>query len=265
MRNIGLRIEYDGSRFQGYQRQKDAAVPTVQGILEDLLSSILQERVEAVCAGRTDSGVHAVGQVVHIRTGSSRPLSVIERALWRTAHGRIAVSAAWEAPPWFHARHNAARRIYQYHLLCQDQPSPLLSTRTWHVWRPLSIECVAAEARSLLGRRDFKAFQSGADVDHYFRTLYRIDVHRVEAQASPSYLRAPAPLICVEVEADAFLPHMVRMLMGTLVDVGVGQRPRGTAAAALRSRDSRASSAAAPPQGLCLVRVEYPPACGVPL
>lgn len=268
MRTIALRVEYDGAQFHGFQRQRDPSLPTVGGLLEQIMSSVLDEPVEVVCAGRTDTGVHAVGQVVHVKTGSTRPLEVITRALWRLGHGRLAVPQAWEAPEWFHARHSAARRVYQYHILAAPQPSPLLASRAWHVYGPLDVARMQHEAVSLLGRRDFRAFQGGGRFDHYFRTMYRLEVRAAGAACGGgSYLRdavARAPLVCIEVEADAFLPHMVRMLVGTLVDVGTGNRPAGTASMVLRSRDPRLSSAAAPPQALCLVRVVYPPSCGVP-
>lgn len=263
MRTIVFRVDYDGAAFRGFQRQSDPAFETVQGLLETILCQVLDEPVEAVGAGRTDTGVHAMGQIVHVRTRSDRPLETVTRALWRLGHGRISVPDAWEAPPWFHARHSAMRRVYQYHVLCAPQPSPLLAARTWHVWRRLDVAAMRHEARTLLGRRDFKAFQAGGDMENFFRTLHRFDVTPLAPVDEPSgsSLRAAvaeAPLLCVEIEADAFLPHMVRMLVGTLVDVGTGTRPPGTLARVQRSRDPRLSSAAAPPQGLCLVRVAYP-------
>lgn len=263
MRTLVFRVAYDGAAFRGFQRQSDPTFETVQGLLETILRQVLDEPVEAVGAGRTDTGVHALGQMVHVHTASGRPLDVVTRALWRLGHGRISVPMAWEAPPWFHARHSAMRRIYQFHVLTSPQPSPLLAARTWHMRRPLDVARMQDEARALLGRRDFKAFQAGGEMENFFRTLHRFDVTPVAptSEKSRSSLRAAvaeAPLLCVEIEADAFLPHMVRMLMGTLVDVGTGCRPPGTLARVQRSRDPRLSSAAAPPQGLCLVRVVYP-------
>jgi tRNA pseudouridine38-40 synthase len=264
MRTLAFRVEYDGTLFHGFQRQ-NGPLPTVQGLLEALLSQVLDEPVEAIGAGRTDAGVHAIGQVVHVRTRSTRALETVVRAVWRRAHGRLALSDAWEAPEWFHARHSATRRIYQYHLLLSSQPSPLLARHAWHVWRPLDLARMAAEAARVVGRRDFKAFQAGSEVEHFFRTVHRFEVRALpQGGAEPlSSLRdavARAPLACLEIEADAFLAHMVRMLVGTLVEVGAGTRPPGTLEAVLRTRDPRRSSAAAPPHGLCLVRVEYPPA-----
>lgn len=265
MRTLVFRIEYDGEPFSGFQRQRDPGLQTVQGLLESILSQVLDEPVECVCAGRTDTGVHAIGQFAHVRTRSSRPLETVARALWMKAHGRLSVSGAWEAPAWFHARHSAARRIYQYHLLAEPRPRTMLAPRSWHVWRDLDVELMQREASSLLGRRDFRAFQAGGEMAHFFRTLHRFEVVAPQPPNGDarSHLRAAvdeARLICIELEADAFLPHMVRMLTGTLVDVGSGLRPPHTMARVLRSRDPRESSAAAPPHGLCLVRVEYPAA-----
>lgn len=319
MRTLAFRVEYDGAQFNGFQRQR--GLPTVQGLLEELLTPLLGHEVEAIGAGRTDSGVHAVGQVVHVNTSSTRPLDAVVHALWRMAHGRLAIPFAWEAPAWFHARHNARRRVYQYLVLRSQQPSPLLAARTWHVWRDLDVDRMRHEAATLLGRRDFRAFQAGgeASLNHFFRTLHRFEVHESQVvgasaagdgaraagdgagaardgasaardgacaagdgtsaagdgegasrDGSGRLSRAPhdhrsylqravgaSPLLCLEIEADAFLPHMVRMLVGTLIDVGSGLRPPGTMAQVLRTRDSRRSSAAAPPHGLCLVEVKY--------
>jgi len=265
-RRIAMRIEYDGGGFLGYQRQKDPAIPTVQGLLEDICSEVLDEPVTVVCAGRTDAGVHATGQVVHVRTESARPLDTLVRALVRNAHGRIGVRHAWEAPPWFHARHSASRRTYQYHLLVAATPRPVVAQRAWHYSREIDFDLLQSEGAALLGRRDFRAFCSGGeDLKHYFRTIHRLEWRRLApGAASPSYLVERLPLWHLEIEADAFLPRMVRMLVATLVDVAAGRRPPGTAARVLRGRDARQASAPAPPQGLCLVRVDYPPACRVP-
>lgn len=273
MRNVGLRIAYDGSGFRGFQRQTDGSLPTVQGLLEELLGRVLAHPVRVVCAGRTDAGVHALDQVVHVHTTSARPIPVLVRALNQMAHGRITVLGAWDAPAWFHARHQASRRVYQYHVCAHDAPLPFLSRSTWNVRAPLDLAVMQVEAWSLLGRRDFRAFHSGStDLRHFFRTVHRLELRRVppsDAGAHPSGSwiftpPRPAELLVAEIEADAFLPHMVRLMMGTLVDVGTGRRPRGTVASVLRSRDPRVASAPAPPHGLCLVRVVYPPWCRVP-
>lgn len=263
LRTLVFRVAYDGAGFHGFQRQGNTGRATVQGLLEAILSQVLDEPVEAIGAGRTDTGVHATGQIVHVRTRSTRPLDVVTRALWRLGHGRISIPQAWEAPHWFHARHCASGRVYQYHILQAPQPSPLLAARTWHVMRPLDVVRMQIESASILGRRDFKAVQAGAALDHFFRTLRRFEVRSLgtHAQTQGSCLRdemSAAPLLCIEVEADAFLPHMVRMLVGTLIEVGSGARAPGTLARVVRSRDPKESSAAAPPQGLCLVRVRYP-------
>lgn len=291
-RCLGLRVEYDGGAFHGFQRQTGRSTSTVQGLLEGILSEVLDEAVTAVCAGRTDTGVHAIGQVVSVATHSQRPLDVVVRALTRQAHGRMGVRAAWEAPPWFHARHNASRRVYQYHLLLHASPLPVVAARTHHFARPLDMEILRREAACLKGRRDFRAFQSGGvgEVRHFYRTVHRVVVgpaaqHPAAGLASVcgnplvapsacdpaparSYLVAAAldlPLVVLEIEADAFLPRMVRLIVGTLLEVASGKRPEGSTARILRSRDSGEAAPPAPAHGLCLVRVAYPAICGVPL
>jgi tRNA pseudouridine38-40 synthase len=262
MKTLVFELAYDGGSFMGYQRQAGRAADTVQGFLEEMLGEILAEPVEAICAGRTDTGVHASGQVVHVRTQSPLDAARVAQALNRKAHGRLAIVGAWHVANWFHARHNASRRTYQYHLLTSDAPSPWLRGLTWHVPWKLDLSLMQAEASSLLGRRDFRAYQAsrGDELRHFFRTLYRFDVGPVEATLNGSWLAslpAGGGLVMAQIEADAFLPHMVRMLMGTLVAIGSGRRPTGTAAAVLRSRDPQQCSPLAPPQGLCLVRVVY--------
>lgn len=274
MRSLAFRLAYDGTGLRGFQKQKDPSLSTVQGLLEDLLGRVLDEPVLVVCAGRTDAGVHALDQVVHVHTSSPRPLDVVVRAVNDLARGRIGIHHAWEAPTWFHARHQASRRVYQYHVHCQRAPSPLLARWSWHVRHPLDLALMQAETWSLLGRRDFRAYHSkGFDLRHFFRTVHRFDVREVppargEAGGEHGSWLVQEPssqhLLVAEIEADAFLPHMVRLMMGTVVDVGSGRRPPGTVAAVLRSRDPRSASTPAPPHGLCLVRVTYPAWCLVP-
>jgi tRNA pseudouridine38-40 synthase len=255
MRTLAMRVAYHGAHFEGFQRQ--GAKPTVQGALEALLSNVLDEPVEVIGAGRTDSGVHATGQVVSVQTSSRRSLPVVQRSLNRNAHGRLAVSAIWEAPPWFSARHNAARRVYEYRVHCQPVPHPLLHDRAWHVPHAPDRALLQQESALLLGRRDFKAFQAGRhDLRHFFRTVHGVDWLDGAAEGEP--------LLVMRIEANAFLPRMVRFIVATLLDVALSRRRPGTTLQVVRSRDSQQASAPAPARGLCLTEVRYAPECGVP-
>jgi len=266
VRTIALRVEYDGAPFHGFQRQTPER-PSVQGLLEELLGQVLDEPVTVIGAGRTDAGVHAIGQVVHVQTRSDRSLEAVVRMVRRRGHGLVGVRDAWEAPSWFHARHHASRRVYQYHLLVNDSPLPVVGHRAWHVRPPLEAALLRSESGELLGRRDFRAFHVGGvgtGLRHHFRTIHRVEWHApLPTCDGPSWI-GRQPLWMMEIEADAFLPRMVRMIAATLVDVAAGHRPPGTTARVLRSRDPRLSSVPAPAHGLCLVRVEYPAECGVP-
>ncbi|HEY7955049.1 MAG: tRNA pseudouridine(38-40) synthase TruA [Polyangia bacterium] len=248
MRRLRMRIEYDGTDFAGWQRQANA--PTVQATIEDALGEMLKvpdgARIVVRGAGRTDAGVHALGQVAHFETDANIPLVGFRRGLNALLPRSIAIVSLDEAPPDFDARFSARGKLYRYQIWNADSRAPLTDRYVWHQPRPLDAARMQAAARPLVGRHDFSAFRS-ADCERKTteRTLTRLEVAR------------SGELVTIEVEADAFLKNMVRILVGTLTDAGYGKRDAQAIERLLASGDRRLAGPTAPPQGLTLVRVDY--------
>ena len=206
-----------------------------------------------VCAGRTDTGVHAAGQVVHFETSSERT----ERGWLLGANSNMPndVNVTWAKPVVddFHARFSATSRSYRYCILNRAQRSALHRHRAWWVYQPLDEERMHAAAQQLLGRHDFSAFRAaGCQASSPVRDLRQISVCR------------SGDWLTLEVTANAFLQHMVRNITGMLAAIGLGEQEVAWASEVLDSRDRTAGGIAAPPQGLTLVAVEYPPSFGIP-
>lgn len=244
-------VEYDGSGFCGWQFQSHS--PSVQAAVEAALSRVADHEVRAHAAGRTDTGVHATGQVFHIDTQARR--SARAWILGGNAHLPPAVSLLWaeEVPDAFHARFSAVGRTYRYVILNHTARGALLRDRVAWECRPLDLERMRSAAGHLLGRHDFSSFRSfECQAKSPVRTLRRLDVRRRNE------------LILIEVEADGFLHHMVRNLAGVLVAVGTGKAEPDWARSVLAARDRREAGVTAPPEGLYLTQVEYPPAFDLP-
>ena len=211
MRNIKLTIEYDGSRFFGFQRQKDR--PTLQGEIEKALSRLFSRPMKiAAAAGRTDSGVHALAQVVNFRTDSLLPTEKIRMALNAFLPREVAVKKVEEVPPGFHARYGARWKTYEYLVWNSRVRAPLLDGRALQYPYKLDLQAMRRAARRLVGRRDFKVFQAaGSSVKTSVRTVRRLTIKR------------EGDLLRFSVEADGFLYHMVRNIVGTLLETGRGK------------------------------------------
>jgi tRNA pseudouridine38-40 synthase len=241
-----LTLEYDGAPFVGWQRQQNG--PSVQEALEGAVFAFCGETATAIAAGRTDAGVHAAGQVVHFDLARSVETDTLRDAL--NAHLRpqpIAVLDAERAPDDFHARFSAVARHYRYCILNRRAPPALLRGRAWHVPRPLDAEAMNDAAQALVGRHDFTTFRSAeCQARTAEKTLDRLSVAREGA--------------CVVIEASArsFLHHQVRSMVGTLKLVGLGTWTRRDLEQALAARDRTACGPVAPPEGLTLMRVDYP-------
>jgi len=248
---VALGIEYDGTSYNGWQRQKTGL--GVQQRVEEALSVVANHPVEVVCAGRTDSGVHATDQVVHFDTDSKRS----ERGWLLGANTNLPddINVGWVAPVTddFHARFSATSRSYRYLILNRLQRSALHRKRAWWVYEPLDVALMHEAAQRLLGEHDFSAFRAaGCQANTAVRNLTDISVTR------------EGDWITLRVTANAFLQHMVRNIMGTVATVGRREERVEWISDVLESRDRKAGGIAAPAHGLTLVGVEYPAAFGVP-
>lgn len=245
MRNLKLTLEYDGTHFYGFQRQKHHR--TVQEELEKAFRQFLHEPVKVTGAGRTDSGVHAVRQVVNVKIQSPLPVIEIRRALNGILDHDMAVRKVEEVPHEFHARYQAKGKVYQYFLWNSRVRSPLNQNFTFHYPKKLSLDRMHAAARVLTGRHDFKSFQSSGSKKE-MRTVR--DLRKLQVGRKGS-------LIAFTFEADGFLYNMVRNIVGTLLWVGEGRISVEDLPQILKARDRRQAGPTVPAKGLFLVKVRY--------
>jgi tRNA pseudouridine38-40 synthase len=248
MRNIALRIEYDGTDFVGSQWQNNGR--SVQGELEGAWEQLTQDRRRVNLAGRTDAGVHARGQVANVRSETELDLATIRRGLAAILPEDVTVVEAWEVPHEFHARHTAIRRDYRYLIDNGKVGSPLLRRHAVHIAKQLDVAKMDGALEALLGRHDFAAFAGGQQEGSTVRTCYRASCEAVEWWGQP--------LVAIDLAANAFLRHMVRNVVGTLLQVGEGRMSVADFAAVLGGRDRRKAGRTAPAHGLYLMSVSYP-------
>ena len=249
---IALGVEYDGRGFKGWQAQRPG-VRTVQVELERALGRVAAHPVRVVCAGRTDSGVHAVGQVAHFDTRAARkPHNWL---LGTNANLPEDVSVTWVRPVAddFHARFRATGRCYRYLILNRATRSSLLAGRATWIHRPLDAGRMHRAAQALLGTHDFSSYRAlGCQARSPVRTVRRLDVQRAN------------DLIELQVEADGFLHHMIRNIVGVLTAIGARERPTAWAAEVLEHRDRTLGGVTARPDGLYLAGVDYPAGFEIP-
>lgn len=247
VRNIKLTLEYDGTDWHGWQVQQNA--PTIQGELEKALAKITSESIRVTGASRTDAGVHAKGQVCNFYTASRIPIERIPFALNANLAPSIVVLSAFEVAQEFHARFQAIGKRYVYEITNRSIPRPLRRHYSYHVAQKLDLTAMRQAASLLQGRHDFKAFQAvGSSAKSTVRHLRRLVVQEIEAGR-----------ILIYAEGDGFLYNMVRILVGTLLQVGVGKLLPEDMAAILASRDRGLAGPTVPPHGLCLEKVFYEP------
>lgn len=241
-------LQYDGSGFVGWQRQP--AGRSVQGEFERVLERLFGRRTVAHAAGRTDAGVHALGQGVSFSAPAHWTGPALHRALNALLPGDCWVSAIHPMQLGFHARKSALSRLYRYDIgLDEASASPFRHHFEWALGKPVDLELLNAAALVVRGEHDFRAFAAKTDKPHY----------RCRLMLAAWELRPEERGVSFHVEADRFLQRMVRMLVGTMVDIGLGRRPLGDMAALLRQHDNQNTSAPAPPQGLYFAGVTYPP------
>ncbi|MGI6027992.1 MAG: tRNA pseudouridine(38-40) synthase TruA [Candidatus Heteroscillospira sp.] len=244
-RNIVLTIQYDGSRFNGWQKQGNTQ-NTIQGRFEALLSRMTGEEVELHGSGRTDAGVHALTQAANFHTDC--PLSCREMMDYINEYlpRDAAVTAVREAAPRFHARLNAVKKRYRYRVRESAVPDVFSRSWVWELGHELDVPAMELAASLLCGRHDFTSFCDNRRMKKSaVRTLYSV-----------SFSRSGGELI-MDFTGDGFLYHMVRLLTGTLVEVGLGERDAAELVAVLEARDRSLAGALAPAQGLCLMEVYY--------
>lgn len=251
VRHIRLLVEYDGTGLCGWQRQANG--PTVQGHLEAALAKLLAHPVAVAGASRTDAGVHARGQVASFRTERAIPLHGIRRGLNTMLPPAIAIIEASEVANDFHPRFSATGKHYRYLLLTRADRSPRWRDRAWHHPEPLDLAAMREAATALIGEHDFAAFRAAGCTAN--RTVRRID--RIEIADLPGELSGNSEVLAVDVVGNAFLRNMVRIVAGTLVEVGRGKRPVGQVAEILASKDRTRAGITAPAHGLELVSVRY--------
>jgi tRNA pseudouridine38-40 synthase len=243
-RTLKLTVAYDGTAFHGFQRQANAL--TVQQVLEERLARIFGHPVKVVGAGRTDAGVHAYGQVVSLRTTGSIPTDRVAQAARSVLPDAIVVTAAAEVAATFHARYAAKSKIYLYRLHTGAVPDPFLRNYAWHLADGTDAAAMHAAAQRTVGEHDFSAFRAaGGAPGSPVRTILAASCRR------------DGPLTEFSFWGTGFLYHMVRNLVGTLVDVGLGRISADDFAAILASRDRNRAGITAPPQGLYLKQVLY--------
>ena len=239
-----LTLEYDGTAYAGWQRQPNQ--PTVQGAVETAITHIVHSQTPVAAAGRTDAGVHALGQVASFQSDAAMEAWEWVRSLNGVLHHDISVQSADPMPDTFHARFSAVGKLYEYRIYHRRQRQALERGRSWHVHQSLDKEAMHTAATTLLGTHDFSSFEGAlTDNTNPVCTLHRVD------------LIEEGPLLRLQFQGDRFLKQMVRALVGTLVEVGLGKRQPSDLTQIIDAHDRRAAGYTAPPYGLYLVRVDY--------
>jgi tRNA pseudouridine38-40 synthase len=248
---IALGIEYDGRPYCGWQYQDHS--PSVQATLEQALSSVAAQPIRVICAGRTDTGVHAAEQIVHFDTDVVRDEKAWIRGTNVNLPKSISVLWARNVSDTFHARFSAVRRRYRYVIFNRDIRPAFLAGRVAFEYRPLNEARMQEAAQYLLGKHDFNAYRAAAcQAKSPIRTVYRLDVARQDE------------LLLIDIEANAFLHHMVRNIAGVLMTIGAGERAPQWAKQVLQGRDRSLGGVTGPPDGLYLMEVVYPEEFGLP-
>lgn len=245
LRNLRLEIEYDGTRYFGWQVQDGK--PTIQGELERAIKEIAGAPATVIGSGRTDAGVHAVGQVANFRTACRIPEAKWPLALNSHLPTDIRVTSATEVPLEFHAQFGAKRKTYVYTILNRDVASAIERDHCHHIRRPLDLDAMRQGAKHLVGTHDFRAF--GSEMGEKEKTIRTIDRADILAEGA---------LVRFLFRGTGFLYNQVRAMVGTLLDVGLGRHPADHVKAVLEGKDRTKAGANVPAKGLCLISVEYP-------
>jgi tRNA pseudouridine38-40 synthase len=245
-KNFKITVEYDGSKFHGWQRQKHDR--TIQAEIEQAIAHVVGHSVAVIGSGRTDAGVHALGQVANFRCDTRLNEAVIQKALNSLLPDAIVVRLCKQVDADFHARYDAKSKTYRYRVFNHPISVAIGRQYAWHIRRPLDLNAMRAAAEVLIGRHDFRAFEgTGSPRSHTVRHVLRAQLRK---EFTAGYL-------AFEIEANGFLRYMVRNIVGTLVQVGSGKVGLESFTTILRARDRRQAGATAPPHGLFLLKVSY--------
>ncbi|RPH50731.1 MAG: tRNA pseudouridine(38-40) synthase TruA [Desulfobacteraceae bacterium] len=243
--NFKLIIEYDGTAYNGWQRQKNGR--TIQGEIEKALLVMTGRSLTLTGAGRTDAGVHALGQVANFICDTRLEPEAFYNGLNSLLPGDIVIKECAQVHEKFHSRYDAKRKIYNYRILNRAVPAAVGRDYGWHIRKPLLLEAMQASASCIAGTHDFKAFEgTGSPRKSTVRTVFRAEIHKNNED-----------LVIFEIEADGFLRFMVRNIVGTLVCAGLGKISSGDVKEILGSKDRSKACATAPAHGLFLMEVKY--------
>ena len=252
-RNIALKVAYDGTNYHGFQRQLPITKSTlaIQNVLEDKLQKIFNDKIELAAAGRTDAGVHALGQVVSFSTEGTIPIDKVQLAASSLLPSDIVVLEAWETNSDFNARRSAKSKIYIYRILTGKVSNPFVNRYAWHIRYPLDVEAMRSALSLLVGKYDFSAFRAagGAPMSPV-RTIFSAGI-----DFNNDFYGSP--IMTIKIHANGFLYHMARNIVGSLVAVGRGRFSVEDFKRIFDGCDRNKAAPTAPPQGLCLYEVFY--------
>ena len=244
MRNIKLVIEYDGKDFNGWQKQPNKL--NIQGEIENVIANITKEEVELIASGRTDAGVHALGQVANFKTNSQIPIEKFPIAINSQIKNSIRIKSAEEVDERFHSRFNCKRKTYRYVIDNSKYGSAIYRNLSYHVSTKLNVDEMKKAIKYFEGEHDFKAFKSsGTSSKSSVRTIYKAIIKEKDEN------------IIIELTGNGFLYNMVRIIVGTLVEVGLGKIDSKEIPDIIESKDRQRAGKTLPPQGLFLLEVEY--------
>ncbi len=271
MATFKITLAYDGTGFVGWQRQADGV--SIQGLVEEALRPLAGTGVAVAGAGRTDAGVHAVGQVASFTIERSVDAATIVRAMNARLPREVRVLSAEEVPSSFHARFSARGKTYRYRIWNAEVENPFERSYSWHVTGPLDVEAMDRAARSIEGEHDFAVFQaSGGDAASTVRRIVRCRAGRSSDRPDgprgsilddrDAGTNAACSMLAIDVAGDGFLRHMVRTLVGSLVEIGRGRRDWAWIRDLIAGGDRAAAGRTAPAHGLFLMSVDYDDACG---
>jgi tRNA pseudouridine38-40 synthase len=245
MRTVKLTIQYEGTDYFGWQMQ--ARHPSVQQVIQEAAAIVCNHPVTLHGSGRTDTGVHALGQVAHFKTSSLIDMAQLRKGLNSLLPADVVICSAVEAPPGFHARFDATARIYWYFILNTEVPNVLYRRYAWHIRKPLDCDAMRAAAAALVGMHDYSSFQARE----------REDVCTVREVKNVKLKRVGRDVLLFEIRATSFLRHMVRGIMGTLVEIGLGKLCADEMTDILLACDRAHAGPTAPAHGLFLKEVRY--------